>query len=284
MKLLGALAAGALMLAGGVATPALAEVKAPLRVLISNDDGVASEGIAALVAALRPFADVTVSAPAVNNSGGSQSVTLFNGPVRVEKRDTGDGVPHYAVSGTPADSVIFGLLEAGRAKAFDLVISGINKGENVGEAVHVSGTVGAARQALMLGVPSIAVSQQYAPDGKYDFTVAARYTAKLVQALQAMGDKAPRFVSVNVPTVAKGVRLTPAGGMPFTVKGFAKVGEDGPATIYRADFGMGGNAPKGSDTEALANGYITVTPLTADANARLLDAKTAKKLVAIGLQ
>ena len=283
MKLFGAIA-GAMLLAGGVTTPALAEVKPPLRVLISNDDGVSSEGIAALVAALRPFADVIVSAPAVNNSGGSQSVTLFNGPVRVENRDLGDGVPHYAVFGTPADSVIFGILEAGKAKKFDLVISGINKGENVGEAVHVSGTVGAARQALMLGVPSIAVSQQYAPDGKYDFTVAARYTAKLVQALQGMGDKAPRFISVNVPTLAKGVKMAPAGGTPFTMKGFAKVKEDGPATIYRTEFAMGGNAPKGSDTEAVREGYIAVTILTADANARPLNAKTAKKLVAIGIQ
>lgn len=283
MKLFGAFA-GAMLLAGGVATPALAEVKPPLRVLISNDDGVASEGIAALVAALRPFADVTVSAPAVNNSGGSQSVTLFNGPVRVEKRDLGDGVPHYAVFGTPADSVIFGILEAGKAKKFDLVISGINKGENVGEAVHVSGTVGAARQALMLGVPSIAVSQQYAPDGKYDFTVAARYTAKLVQTLQTMGAKAPRFLSVNVPTVAKGVKMAPAGGMPFTMKGFTKLSEDGPATIYRTEFAMGGNTPKGSDTEAVAEGYIAVTVLTADANARPLNAKTATKLVAIGIR
>ena len=188
------------------------EVQPRFRVLVTNDDGIASEGIAALVAALSPMAEVVVSAPQENFSGGSQSVTLFSKPLEVETVAPAGAQARYAVRGSPADAAVFGLLGPGREKPFDMVISGINKGENVGGAVPVSGTIGAARQSAMLGVPAIAVSQQVRTDGKYDYTLAARYTAQIARALHQMGDKAPRLVSINVPTVARGVRLVPAGG------------------------------------------------------------------------
>lgn len=250
------------------AAAAPAQTEPPLRILISNDDGVSSPGIAALVAALRPVADVVVVAPAEDNSGQSQSVTLFARPLKVDTLPSSDGVPHYAVHGTPADSVIFGLLAQGKERPFDLVISGINKGENVGDAVPVSGTIGAARQAVMMGVPAIAVSQQYRMNGGYDFTVAARYAAALAQQLHRMGKTAPRFVNVNVPTVAKGVRLVPAGGSAFSMTGLRKVGEEGASTSYRVDFRPGGKGAPGTDSGELANGYITVSVLITDANDR----------------
>lgn len=248
-----------------VASPATAQqVEPPLRILVTNDDGVSSEGIAALVAALSPMAEVVVSAPAENHSGGSQAVTLFSKPVEVETLAPAGAKARYSVRGTPTDSAIFGLLELARDKPFDMVVSGVNKGENVGGAVPVSGTIGAARQAAMMGVPAIAVSQQVRMDGQYDFTLAARYTAQLVRALHGLGDKAPRLVSVNVPTVAKGVRLVPAGGDAFTMKGFKKIGENGPRATYRVEFAMGGEREPGSDSAALADGYITVTALDLD--------------------
>lgn len=263
----------ALVLAG---TAAPAQTQPPLRILITNDDGVSSEGIAALVAALRPVADVVVAAPAENNSGGSQSITIIGKPFRVDTVATTDGVPHFGVRGTPADSVIFGLLGPGKDRPFDLVISGINKGENVGNAVPVSGTIGAARQAVMMGVPAIAVSQQYRMGGDYDFTLAARYTAALAQQLHRMGKAAPSFVNVNVPTKAKGVKLVPTGGAAFSMTGMRKVGEEPGGAIYRVGFGPGGKAPAGTDSGELAAGYITVSALTADADDRAALRRLAK--------
>lgn len=250
-----------------------AEIQKPLRILVTNDDGIASEGITALVEALRPFADVVVSAPARNHSGASQSVTLINGELRVREGERAPGVPGYAVEGTPADAAIFGLRQVGKARPFDLVISGINKGENVGDAVYVSGTVGAARQAALFGVPAIAVSQAHVRDGKYDFQMAARFTARLAQTLSQLGPRAPMLVNVNVPTTTpKGVKLTPAAGMPFTINGFQRTGTapDGTA-IYAPQLTAGGDAPARSDTRALADGYITVTVLSLNPNTK--DAK-----------
>jgi len=258
--------AAALALTLGSPLAAAGETLPPFRVLITNDDGIDSEGLAALVTALRPFASVTVSAPARNHSGAGQSVTIFSTPVRVETRRVGEAAA-YAVHGTPADSAIFGLLQSGAATPpFDLVISGINKGENVGSAAFVSGTVGAARQAVMMGVPAIAVSQQHSRTA-YDFTVAARYTAQVAKALHAQGARAPRLVSINVPTgVPKGVRRVPARGMPFSMGGLEAAGTVDGAPAYRLKLGMMPDAPKGGDTEALNAGYITVSVLGLDPN------------------
>lgn len=247
-------------------TAASAQTEPPLRILITNDDGVSSAGIAALVTALHPIADVVVAAPAEDNSGQSQSITLFARPLKVDSLPASGGVPHYAVHGTPADSVVFGLLETGKERPFDMVISGINKGENVGDAVPVSGTIGAARQAVMMGVPAIAVSQQYRRDGGYDFRLAARYTAQLVQQLHRMGKAAPRLVNVNVPTEAKGVRFVPAAGSSFAITTLRKMGEEGGSASYRVDFKPGAAGTPGADTAALAAGYITVSALIPYAN------------------
>lgn len=262
----------------GAAAPA-AQVEPPLRILVTNDDGVSSAGIAALVEALRPIAEVTVAAPAENNSGGSQSLTIFSRPLRVDTLVPSNAAARYAVHGTPADSVVFGLLELGKERPFDLVVSGINKGENVGDAVHVSGTVGAARQAVMLGVPAIAVSQQVRRDDAYDFTVAARFTARLASEFHRMGTKAPRFVSVNVPTVATGVRFVPAGGSPFKMTGLRRTsGGDSRSTNYQVTFGSGAASPAGTDTAALAAGMITISVLSLDANDRPATTTLRKRL------
>lgn len=248
------------------AAPAATAQPAPMRILVTNDDGVRSEGIAALVAALRPLGEVVVAAPAENNSGGSQSVTLFSKPLEVETLAPAGATARYAVRGTPADSVIFGLLGPGREKPFDLVVSGINKGENVGDAVPVSGTVGAARQAAMLGVPAIAVSQQFTRDGKYDFALAARYAAQVAAKIHALGDKAPRLVSVNVPTTPKGVRFVAAGGSAFGMDALRRLpgGENSAVARYSVDFAPSTRPAGDGDAAALAAGLVTVTALSLD--------------------
>ena len=249
---------------------ASASAQPPMRILVTNDDGVRSEGIAALVEALRPLGEVVVSAPAENYSGGSQSVTLFSKPLEVETLDPAGATARYAVRGTPADSAIFGLLGPGSEKPFDLVISGINKGENVGDAVPVSGTVGAARQAAMLGTRAIAVSQQFTTDGKYDFALAARYAAEIARKIHALGDKAPRLVSINVPTNPKGVRFVEAGGTAFGMRGFNKLpaGANPAVATYRVDFAPSAKPAGDGDAAALAAGWVTVTALSLDPNDR----------------
>ncbi len=126
------------------------------RILVTNDDGYESPGLRSLVAELATFADVVVSAPAGNRSGSSQSMGSLGGALEVERVEIPGAAVAYAINGTPAMAATFGLLELGREKPFDLLVSGINQGANVGKVSHLSGTVGAAMQGVYLGVPSIA--------------------------------------------------------------------------------------------------------------------------------
>jgi 5'-nucleotidase len=145
-------------------------------VLVTNDDGVAAPGIAALVQALQTDQGlaVTVSAPALNQSGSGDQVTT--GPLRVVTTMTANGHAATAVFGYPADSVLFALLGPVPAEP-DLIVSGINAGQNIGEFVYLSGTVGAARWGARHGIPAIALSQGL-PATNYD--AIASYAAELV--------------------------------------------------------------------------------------------------------
>lgn len=246
------------------------QAQRPMRVLITNDDGIDADGLKALVEAFKPVATVVVAAPAQNRSGAGQSVSFLSGKLRVEERASADGVKRYAVHGTPADSAIFGLKGLGAEKPFDLVVSGINKGENVGEAVFLSGTVGAARQAAMMGVPAIAVSRFYRPDVQMDYTLAARYTARLATELYQRSPKQPYVLSVNVPAAPKGVKLVPAGGKAFALKGFqagAAAADGGVEYMPLLDLPPA-NQP-GTDAGELANGFITVSLIDMDGNAKV---------------
>src|SRR5262245_12675624 len=156
----------------------------PMRVLVTNDDGVAAPGINALVQQLaaNPNLDITVIAPATNQSGTGDS---FNtGPIDVTPASTAGAFPATAVStptntGRPGDTVLYGLLH-GLAQPPDLVVSGINSGQNAGELVNLSGTVGAALWAARLGIPAIAVSHGLFNTAA-QFQESATYTASLVE-------------------------------------------------------------------------------------------------------
>lgn len=250
------------VLLGAGALPVHAE---RMRILITNDDGIASEGISALIDALRPHADLVVSAPAGNHSGASQSMTYIGQKLTVTSTERAPGVPGYAVHGTPADAVAFGVMELGRERPFDLVVSGINKGQNVGTLAGLSGTLGAARQAADLGVRAIAISQSYDPDGDWDFTLAARYAAQLARELERLGDRAPWLISVNVPLAPKGVRFARIGGDPIERRGF-KLLEQRPdgTSVYAFQLDFADAAPAGTDTAALLQGFVTISVLDTD--------------------
>lgn len=179
----------------------------PLTILVSNDDGYAAEGIDALVEALSADStlEVIVSAPADEQSGSGDATTP--GPLTATEVTTLSGHPAYAVQGEPADSVIYGLDTVLAGDPPDLVISGINHGQNIGPAVELSGTVGAARTAARRGIPALAISQGLPGEG-VEFDFAASVDAVLTW-LDANRDSLAdgSFVNINVPTCDAGTEL-----------------------------------------------------------------------------
>ena len=171
------------------------------RILITNDDGIGARGLKALEETLAAVAEVTVVAPDREMSATSQSISLQT-PLRIHAHDE----RHYAVTGTPADAVILALHHALPEKP-DLVVSGINQGGNLGENVVYSGTVAAAMQALLHGVPSFAISlaSRHSPD----FSAAAAFAATLAAKILDEGLPEGVMLNVNVPRgEVTGVRMT----------------------------------------------------------------------------
>jgi len=185
------------------ATPA--EKRTALRVLVTNDDGVAAPGIDVLVEALRelPRVKITVVAPAENQSGKGDATTPGLGPA-TEVR-TASGFPATAVPGTPADSVVYGLEEV-VAKPPHLVVSGINEGQNLGPALEISGTVGAALTAARDGVPALAVSQGLGdePDYPEGAELAIDWVKEHRKRLVRGSVDTDEIANLNVPTCATG--------------------------------------------------------------------------------
>lgn len=245
---------------GAVALAQLPE--GPYRILVTNDDGIDSPGIAALADVLGESAEVVVVAPAENRSASSHSTEGLRDATRVTPFLV-DGEPvGHAVSGTPADATRFGLLALGADQPFDLVVSGINEGDNVGLLAHLSGTVGAAKEALMQGVPAIAVSQSRRRGD--DYLTAARFTARVVEQVRDRGLPPGVLLSINVPAgeLAGAVAARMAGSV-FRYDGFVEEGTDGDATLYRLQLGF--QRPlEGGDTRAFLSGHVTVTPIRLD--------------------
>ena len=178
-----------------------------LRVLVTNDDGVAAAGIDAVVQGLaaQPGVEVTVVAPATNQSGSGGKTT--DGPLTVTDATTAGGYPAKAVDGYPADTIVWAIDQHGIDFTPDLVVSGINNGQNIGSLVDISGTVGAARAAADRGIPALAASQglgdppDYATGVREVLDVLGQQRA----ALASGADRSPvLLVSLNVPTCTAG--------------------------------------------------------------------------------
>src|SRR5690606_22531746 len=186
------------------------------RILITNDDGIESAGIQQLAREVAEFAEVVVVAPARNESGASQSSRLLSLIPQATPFELGNSVTAYAMNGTPSDCVAFGVRLFGSEKPFDLVLSGINEGGNVGSSYFYSGTIGAAFQGLTDGIPAIAVSQDQKRE-EFDVTIA--FTTKVIRS--AMAEPMPPGVlsSINVPAGdIQGVKVLPADGQPSNIK------------------------------------------------------------------
>jgi 5'-nucleotidase len=178
-----------------------------LRISVTNDDGVDAPGIDALVEALRalPDTEVTVVAPLANQSGSGGNTTP--GELTVNDATTASGYPAKAVDGYPADAIVWSFDQGGVEELPDLVVSGINLGQNLGPAIEISGTVGAARAAATRGVPALAVSQGLGDQPDYPAAVdeaVAWVEANRSELLARAGDEPAEVDNLNVPTCTTG--------------------------------------------------------------------------------
>jgi 5'-nucleotidase len=230
-----------------------------VRVLLSNDDGVHAAGLAALAEAFRGD-EVVVCAPDREQSASSHAISLHR-PLRVHEVRPG----WHAVDGTPTDAVYVGLNLLLRDRRPDVVVAGVNHGPNLGDDVHYSGTVAAATEGALLGVPSIAVSLAHGPP--HDFSEAAGFAAALARALKA-GAPAPLLLNVNVPSgPVRGYRFVRLGRRTYGNELVEKRDPRGRAYYWIG--GEGGPVNEdipGSDCNCvLREGLVSVTPLDLDA-------------------
>ena len=275
--------------------------KRPL-ILLTNDDGINSAGIKALMKALPRVADVVVVAPATNNSGVAQSLT-YRGNLKVYKRDVPEELkdsPHkplalYAVEGTPATSVLLGLSNFTQGRPFDMVISAINPGTNIGVDGNLSGTVGAARMGADMGVAGLAVSSGGRSANAADV---AASLARFIEQVFSVGVEKGILFNVNYPRGGpddwKGAAVTGVGAGKYLIH-YRQLSdeekkaveeneksEDAPAQegalLFRARFGSTPGTPvKGTASHAISNGKICVTPIPSLS----LTEKTAQKSLSV---
>lgn len=245
-----------------VIEPAPSPDTGPPRILVTNDDGYTSEGIAALAEALSEFADVLVIAPLVNESGASQSHRAYKrDSIQLHNVAIGDHLTGFAIDGSPSDCVFLGVRIFGGERPFDLVVSGINHGPNIGSTYNYSGTVGAAFEALLNDIPGIAVSQS---KKRAEYTTAAEYAALVVQQLLAQPLEKGVMLSVNIPDgTITCVTEAPPGGRRYEMI-FPPIGESDGDTIYTGERIMNETPDPGTDLWAFKNGCITLTPLQLD--------------------
>lgn len=244
------------------------------RILVTNDDGVHSDGIHALADALRALGDVVVVAPHVEASAIGHALTLRR-PLRMEQLR--DAV--YEVDGTPTDCVNIALTKLYPSPP-DLIVSGINKGYNLGDDVTYSGTVSGALEGALLGVPSIAVSQERTR-GAYDFRHAAAAAARVAGIVLRGGIPPQTFLSINVPTgTPKGFRLTVQAKRNHVTTVDERLDPRG-RPYYWIEEGENEWEPHDrSDFQAVRDGYISITPLQPD----MTDHAALTKLEALSLE
>ena len=233
-----------------------------MKILISNDDGYRAEGLQALTHALGSLAEVTVVAPDRNRSGASNSLTL-DVPLRVFEFEKDR---YFVGNGTPTDCVhlaISGLFDYDH----DMVVSGINDGPNLGDDVLYSGTVAAAVEGRFLGLPAIAISLAIEPNSGRHFATAARVASELVMRVQRSPLQSA-ILNVNVPDVPyealKGFRATRLGFRHRSERIVKSEDPRGRPVYWVGPAGLGQDVGPGTDFEAVASGYVSVTPLQID--------------------
>ena len=231
-----------------------------MKILVSNDDGYSAPGLAALVEAMRPLAELVVIAPEQNHSGASNSLTL-NRPLSVRTAANG----FLYVNGTPTDCVhlaVTGLLDFKP----DMVVSGINNGANMGDDTLYSGTVAAATEGFLLGIPSIAFS--LAGKNWEHLATAAGVATEIVARFQREPAVEPVLYNVNVPGIAadqlKGIHATRLGRRHKAEPAVRSQNPHGEPVWWVGPAGAAADDGPGTDFHAVASGYASLTPLQID--------------------
>lgn len=230
------------------------------RILVTNDDGVASPGLAALAKALQKLGEVWVVAPDRERTAVAHAVTLHK-PLRITRL----APRSFCVNGTPVDCVNLALMEV-MPKPPAMVVSGINKGVNLGDDVLYSGTVSAAVEAAILGVPSMAVSQE--GDRQFRFEVGARYAARVAAMILTRGLPEETLLNVNVPDrparEIRGLKVTCLSRRRFDNPIVEKVDPRGRKYYWIAGTRISWSRSKDADYEAIHQGLVSLTPIHLD--------------------
>jgi len=237
------------------------------RILLTNDDGIRAEGLIALAKEMRTLdAEVVVVAPAEDQSRMSHALT-YHDPFRVEEVCSEKGeLFGYSVNGTPADSVLLGAKVMMAEHPPNLVISGINRGENLGAVSHLSGTVGAAMEATTLGIPAIAVSLGRAQP--MDYFYAAKVTKTIALAVREHGLPKGTCLNVNVPSLPenqiKGLVVVPQSDWRGEIRHEKRADLFNRPYFWRGFTVTAPEAPPDTDVGAFYSGHVTVTPIKLD--------------------
>ena len=231
-----------------------------MRILLSNDDGYFAPGLAALAAALSGLGEVVVVAPEQNRSGASNSLTLDR-PLMLKQAANG----FHFVNGTPTDCVhlaVTGMLDT----LPDIIVSGINNGANMGDDTIYSGTVAAATEGYLLGIPSIAISLT-SFEGR-NFAAAGRIARELVERYTAKPINQPVLLNVNVPDIPyeelKGIEVTRLGRRHKAEPVVKMVSPRNETMYWIGAAGAAADAGPGTDFNAVERGFVSVTPLQVD--------------------
>lgn len=231
-----------------------------MRILVSNDDGYLSPGLQALVDAVRPFGEIFVIAPEQNHSGASNSLTLSR-PLSVQRGSNG----FLFVNGTPTDCVhiaLTGLLE----HRPDLVVSGINDGQNTGDDTLYSGTVAAAMEGFVFGIPSIAFS--LVEKGYEHLDTAAAIAGEVVGRIARQPLSSACLLNVNIPNLPRsaigGIAVTRLGKRHPSEPVIRAQSPRGETIYWIGPSGLAKDAGEGTDFHAIANGFVSLTPLQID--------------------
>ena len=236
-----------------------------MRILLTNDDGINAPGMAVLEEIARELSDdVWICAPAEENSGAGHSLTLHL-PVRLREH----GPKRYSVTGTPTDAVNLALQKLFADHKPDLVLSGVNNGENLGDDVTYSGTISAAMEGALAGIHAVALSQAIRGDAGYGFDAARGWAARVLRPLLDAPMARRTVVNVNFPSIAagdvRGIRVVRQGFHDYG-RGSLLEGVDPRGRPYFW-FGLHDiehSLDHGTDLEAVSEGFVSVTPLHVD--------------------
>ncbi|MEN6627187.1 MAG: 5'/3'-nucleotidase SurE [Candidatus Sumerlaeia bacterium] len=246
-------------------------------ILITNDDGIEAPGIAALAEVLRADADLTIVAPARENSGMGHAITVLR-ELRFEPFHKNGILWGYGLEGTPADCVKIAVQVLAADRPFDMVVSGINAGQNCGINILYSGTVAAAREAAVLGLPAIAVSLLYEDESHTPYETAARVALDVVRLVRKRGLPRGVMLNINVPPLPyeqlKPWVVTRMGESGYADLFLHEPGENGAPSVYR-NVGKGfepstivhGDENRPLDDIALYDNHVSITPLMFDLTA-----------------